>query len=131
MTNINISVNAKNWEEVSAYAEEAAFLNATELLLELLDAKGWTRKELAARVKRDPAEITRMLSGKRNITLRTLAELFAALGYTIGLRTNPIEAASGRKRSVTDLADRNWAAATIIGANAPCDGSELIYSEAA
>jgi len=50
-----------------------------EILL-LLDAKGLNQKELAAKLDKSEAEVSRWLSGTHNFTIRTLSAISAALG---------------------------------------------------
>jgi transcriptional regulator with XRE-family HTH domain len=50
---------------------------------QILQAKGYTQKELAERMKKKPSEINKWLKGTHNLTLRTLAKLEAELGEPI------------------------------------------------
>ena len=50
-----------------------------EILL-LLDEKGLNQKELAAKLSKSEAEVSRWLSGTHNFTIRTLSAISAALG---------------------------------------------------
>lgn len=45
--------------------------------------KGWTQKELAARMDKHPSEINKWVKGEQNFTLRSLAKLQAELGETL------------------------------------------------
>lgn len=47
---------------------------------ELLEAKGWSQKDLAERMGKSPSEISKWLSGEHNFTLRSLAKLEVELG---------------------------------------------------
>ncbi len=49
-------------------------------IYELLEEKGWTQKDLAAKLDKSPSEISKWLSGEHNLTLRTLTKLEVELG---------------------------------------------------
>ena len=42
--------------------------------------KGITRKEMAAKIKKDPAQVTRWLAGPGNLTLDTISDLLISVG---------------------------------------------------
>lgn len=44
-----------------------------------LEKKGWTQAELAQRMGKSPAEVSRMINGMQNVTFRTIAKLSVAL----------------------------------------------------
>lgn len=81
-----------------SFADEADEpLNADEIMVDYLmdlcesvnrrmSELGIGREELAQRMGKRPSQITRILSGKANITLRTVAELDSALNLGISLR---------------------------------------------
>ena len=50
---------------------------------QILQAKGYTQKNLADRMKKKPSEINKWLKGNHNLTLKTLAKLEAELGEPI------------------------------------------------
>jgi transcriptional regulator with XRE-family HTH domain len=50
---------------------------------EVIQEKGITQKELAARMGKSPSEISKWLAGDHNFTLRSLAKLQAVLDETI------------------------------------------------
>jgi len=54
----------------------------TESIYATMKKKGVTKSELARRMGRTNAYVTQMLSGDRNLTLRTIAEVSAALEVT-------------------------------------------------
>lgn len=47
---------------------------------EILQEKGYTQKDLAAKMNKKPSEINKWLKGNHNLTLKTLAKLEAELG---------------------------------------------------
>ena len=50
---------------------------------EIMQAKGYTQKALAEKMKKKPSEINKWLRGNHNLTLKTLAKLEAELGEPI------------------------------------------------
>lgn len=60
-------------------AQERLILDATEAIVALLEERGVTRQELAVRLGKSKGFVSQLLSGERNMTLRTLADLGYAL----------------------------------------------------
>ena len=63
-------------------AQERLILDATEAIVGLLDEQNVSRQDLAARLGKSKGFVSQLLSGERNMTLRTLADL----GYVLGRR---------------------------------------------
>lgn len=78
-----------------ALVTEGLMVDATELIAEAMESEGISRAELARRIDRSPAFVTKVLRGTSNFTLRTLAHILFALGYTIRLRVEKVDAGSG------------------------------------
>lgn len=68
--------------------EEEFILEVTELLCEILRKEGISKVELARRLGRTKGFVTQILSGGRNLTLRTVADVVDALGYKIEARAS-------------------------------------------
>ena len=68
-----------------AYEEELLVAEATETLSALVDELGISQRELADRLKVSEGRISQILSGGRNLTLRSLAGLGWALGVKFDL----------------------------------------------
>ena len=49
----------------------------------LLEARGYTQKDLADKMNKKPSEINKWLKGNHNLTLKTLARLEAELGEPV------------------------------------------------
>ena len=62
------------------YEEERLILSTTEAIWKAMDDAGLTRADLAARLGTSRANVTQLLSGNRNMTLRSLAGLAHACG---------------------------------------------------
>ena len=78
-----MTVNARSGRRGEAYErllrQERLILEVTEALAGALDDSGVTRAELARRLGRTPGFVTQVLGGGRNLTLRTIADIAAAL----------------------------------------------------
>jgi transcriptional regulator with XRE-family HTH domain len=84
----------KNRDYERMVQEESLILEATELIEEILEKTGLNRKELADKLGRSKGFITQILSGDRNMTLRTLAAFAFALDHRVSVAASPL-AASG------------------------------------
>jgi transcriptional regulator with XRE-family HTH domain len=51
---------------------------------DLIAAKRWSKSEFAAKVGKNPSEITRWLSGTQNFTIDTLTEISLAFNVSVG-----------------------------------------------
>lgn len=81
--------------------EESLILEATELIEELLELTGLNRKELAERLGRSKGFVTQILTGDRNMTLRTLADLAFALEHRVKVAATPlIESGDGGEATI-------------------------------
>ena len=78
-----MTVNARSGHRGEAYErllrQERLILEVTEALAGALDDSGVTRAELARRLGRTPGFVSQVLGGGRNLTLRTIADIAAAL----------------------------------------------------
>jgi|GEM_PF-3662779 len=93
----------------AVYAEEAAMVDASELIANALDASGLTRADLARALNVTRSEITERLRGDRNITVRNLAATLHTLGAKLELRADipkpmdvqePVDIAEYRRWSI-------------------------------
>ena len=70
--------------------EEDLILHVTTRICQLMEQKSVSRSELAKELRVTRAYVTGLLSGSRNMTLRTLADVFFALGRKIGFNDRAI-----------------------------------------
>jgi transcriptional regulator with XRE-family HTH domain len=73
------------------YAGEELTFNVTEELLIIMEDKGITKSQLAEKLGKTKAYVSQLLSGSRNMTLRTLSDLCFALGVTPSVDFQEIE----------------------------------------
>jgi transcriptional regulator with XRE-family HTH domain len=83
----------KNWVNESAenarlFAEEGLIIEVAEAVYQAMEAKDMSKAELAGALGKSKAYVSQLLSGSRNMTLRTLADIAAALRMrvTVALR---------------------------------------------
>jgi transcriptional regulator with XRE-family HTH domain len=68
-------------EEVRIFVRQ--YTDIVVRINQILQAKGYTQKDLADKMKKTPSEIKKWLKGNHNLTLKTLAKLEAELGEPI------------------------------------------------
>lgn len=73
-------------ESLRLLAEERAVVEAAELVSGAIEARRSTRKALAEMLGIARSEITQRLSGRRNLTVRSLAAMLHELGFELQLR---------------------------------------------
>ena len=83
----------------ATYLEEAAILDFTEAVVLAMKRQGVTRSELAARLGKTPAYITKLLSGSNNFTLKTMTQVAQALRLALKVRLAPIQPATHPRRA--------------------------------
>lgn len=71
---------AKSKELKRHFAHDVAMLSVTAALISTMQAQRVTRTELADRIGKSKAFVSQVLSGSRNMTLRTIADIALALG---------------------------------------------------
>jgi transcriptional regulator with XRE-family HTH domain len=75
-------------------AQESLILEVTEEICRLLNTSKTSRQELARRLGKSKGFVTQVLSGERNMTLRTAADLADALDHRLQVRAVPSSGAS-------------------------------------
>lgn len=68
------------------YEEETLAFEASELVAQLMEEQKISRAELARKIGKSKSHITQLLSGSRNMTLKTFAEILFALNSKAELR---------------------------------------------
>jgi transcriptional regulator with XRE-family HTH domain len=68
---------------------EALVAEASEVIASLMAEQKLSKADLARRLNKSRAWVTQLLSGKANMTVRTLAEVVYTLGAEVKLQTQP------------------------------------------
>lgn len=96
-------------EYSAVYAEEAAMVDASEIIAEAIQASGVSQAALARALKVSRSEITERLRGDRNITVRNLAATLHAVGAELELGVRLPASARPDVREPVDIdAYRRW-----------------------
>jgi transcriptional regulator with XRE-family HTH domain len=69
---------------------ERLLAEVTESLCRLMEDEGVSRADLARRLNRTPAFITKLLRGSHNFTLQTLSDIFFAMGRSVHIDLAPV-----------------------------------------
>lgn len=77
-------------ESPTEFRQEELILEATELVSRVMNQNNVSKTELASRLGKSKAYVTQCLSGEQNLTLRTLADLFTAVGYRMQVGAIPV-----------------------------------------
>ena len=85
----------------ATYAEEAAMVDASELIAEALIESGKTKTELAALLGVNKSEVTARLRGERNVTVRKLAATLHVLGRRLELSSVPTRTSTSHEAQIT------------------------------
>jgi transcriptional regulator with XRE-family HTH domain len=74
------------------YEREALAFDASELVSHLMEQQGVNKTDLAALIGTSKSHVTNLLSGSRNMTMHTLADLTFALGHKVKIEAAPLSA---------------------------------------
>ncbi|MBX9792529.1 MAG: helix-turn-helix domain-containing protein [Pirellulales bacterium] len=72
------------------WQQERCIFETTERLCELMELHKVSRSELAKRLGTTKGYVTQLLDGSANMTLRTLSDVYLALGYEFHPADSPI-----------------------------------------
>ena len=86
------------------YLCEELFLEVTEQIALEMKLHAVSRVELAKRMTTQPSRITALLSGRENMTLRTLVKMCQALGLKASVYLDPF-GAEGMEENVKEVVD--------------------------
>ncbi len=89
-----------------AYEKERAIVDVTEMIYHLMEEKKITKTQLAEKMGVAAANITQLLSGKRNMTIATVSNVLNHLGFAFELGWRHL-----KRLAVTDLEPVSWAGA--------------------
>lgn len=80
-------------EEERVFAQEELICDVTEDILIAMEDRDVTKKKLAEELGTSAAHVSQLLSGNRNMTLRTLADIAHVLGLQAKVHFSPQEEA--------------------------------------
>jgi len=86
MTEFFTTVGEMDRDERRDYLREGIILDVAEQIWAAMKKKKITQKELAGVLGTTPANVSRLLDGSRNMTLRTMSDIADALDLDIGIK---------------------------------------------
>lgn len=72
-------------EDRRLFEQERVIFEVTEMISKLMEEQTVSKAELARRLNTSKANITQMLDGRRNMTLRTLVDVMFSLSSTVSV----------------------------------------------
>ena len=90
MTQTLIEKLTQTPEGMRLYQQERAIQEATDLICEVMEERGVGRADLARRLGKTKGYITQLLDGRRNMTVRTMSDVFGALNCAIHFQDGPL-----------------------------------------
>lgn len=104
-------------EDLRLDAQEDLILDVTEAILEAMEDRGTSRADLARKLDVTRAHVTQVLSGERNMTLRTLADFAFAVDRRVGVHLRPLRSASLPEAPPANVVPLNAAAHRSTGSD--------------
>jgi transcriptional regulator with XRE-family HTH domain len=89
MNTQHLSELVRQIENTPEYQFESIVVDLAEEICEIMSAQGLTRAELARRLGKSRAYVTKLLRGDQNLTLRTVVDVLFELGYKAEIRVTP------------------------------------------
>lgn len=108
MSNLLQSWVNESEESQKLYAREALMVDVTEDLLIAMEDKGITKTELAKKLGKSKAQISKTLNGMSNITLRTLSDFCFALDISPVITIRQPDRITTKLTIVSKITPNNW-----------------------
>ena len=86
---VNDSLDTPDKDFERLVKQEELILDVTNRLTHALEHAGVTKSELAKRIGRTPGFVSQVFGGGRNLTLRTISDIAAALSLRPALQLSP------------------------------------------
>jgi transcriptional regulator with XRE-family HTH domain len=80
----------KRWEDDPMSRTEEALILLNEEICAIMEEKGISRSELARRLGKTRAYVTKILNGVPNLTIETLTRISLALGAKLEIKMTPL-----------------------------------------
>jgi transcriptional regulator with XRE-family HTH domain len=84
------------------YERESLAFDSAEMIAHLMVERKMNKAQLARAIGKSRAYVTQLLSGSRNMTIHTLADLGLALGYRFELKARQCKAENAQTEAKTD-----------------------------
>ncbi|HUY91353.1 MAG TPA: helix-turn-helix transcriptional regulator [Pirellulales bacterium] len=90
MTQTILEQQHENPEEFRLFQQERLIVAVTELICKVMKQDGVKRIDLAHALGKTKGRISQYLDGEKNLTLRTVADIFTALGLRMQVSAEPL-----------------------------------------
>ncbi len=90
MTDSDVSRLTNDSEEMRVFQQERLVVEITDLMCKAMKERGIRRGQLAKQLHKSKGRISQILNGETNLTLRTVADVFTALGKTLTVSADDI-----------------------------------------
>jgi hypothetical protein len=122
-------------DKMRRYQQERAIESVTALIQRLMAHENVSRADLARKLDKSPGWITQLLDGERNKTVRTLSDVFWALGQSLAFGATPLSEERGPAMALGCQRLHGRASATYYGdsslSGAPVPAAEILQFPAA
>ncbi|HDY65088.1 MAG TPA: XRE family transcriptional regulator [Phycisphaerae bacterium] len=109
MTETLVDILTRTDEDRRLLEQETAILEVTELICKLMEEEKVSKADLAARMGTSKANITQMLDGRRNMTIRTISDLLFHLNHIFKVDVvGVVKDVDERLKSVSAATPRIW-----------------------
>ena len=78
----------KSPENQKLLAQEEAILQVTETICQLMDEQNVSKADLASMMNTNTRNITKILNGERNLTIREISDIFFYLKHNTEINAN-------------------------------------------
>lgn len=95
-------------EQRRVLAEERLVVKVAERLSTAIEQTGIVKKDLASRLGIKPAELSQRISGRRNLTLRSLAAMAHELGFEVEINLRPVAASASPRPAIASRRTMDW-----------------------
>ena len=92
MTDTEINKFVRDPESMRFYQQERIILDVTERICEAMEEQRINRVQLALKLGKSKGYISQLLDGSANMTLRTMSDVFLALGLIAFVHAKPVGA---------------------------------------
>lgn len=96
-------------EGMRLYQQERAIQDVTDLICEVMDEEQVSRSQLAGRIGKTKGYVTQLLDGRANMTVRTISDVFCALGRAIHFQDGLLDATVNPSPILSINVGSDWA----------------------
>ena len=103
MAHSHLAEHMQDVENLKGFQQERLLIEVASLIYQTMKKKDMTRTALAEALDVTKGRITQYLGGERNLTLRTLADIFTAMDSVVVIRAEDSSVESMEWQEIPDL----------------------------